>query len=241
MLGQAAALNAQGLRCKQLGQYDAARVHYERALALLESAADPDAAAIATVYHNLGGIEHARGNHLAGERLARRGLAVRLGLPVADPEGVAADQIALAALLDGQGRYDEASALYAAALECLEHSPLDVAHDIASALHNLGTRYAERGELGQAEDLLRRAAALKRGALGVTHHDLAGTLRNLAVVRARCGDGPEAAALFREAAAILAQALGTGHPRTEECRANARRVTESPAEFLPVGRPALAD
>lgn len=241
MLERAAVLNAEGLRCKELCEYDAGRACYERALALLESAGNADPAAIATLYHNLGGIEHARGNHVAGERFARRGLAIRQGLAVPDPEGVAADQVGLAALLDGQGRHQEAAALYAAAVTCLERSPRDVAHDLGSALHNLGSRHAECGELDRAEDLLRRAASLKRGALGPGHHDLVGTLCNLAVVRACRGDAAEAAALFADAAAILARALGPAHPRTEECRLNAARLAAAPAGSKPVGRALQAD
>ena len=241
MLDRVAALNAEGLRCKELGEYDAGRARYERALALLESAPDPDPAAVATLYHNLGGIEHARGDHVAGERWARRGLALRLDLPVADPDAVAADQIALAALLDGQARHDEASPLYAAALTRLGVSPHEVAHDIASALHNLGTRHAQRGELDQAEDLLRRAATLKRRALGDTHCELAGTLQNLGVVLARRGDAVGAAGLFSDATGILARALGPHHPRTEACRANAARLAVPPAAAAPVGRAGPAD
>lgn len=62
------ALNALGL-CKYLGRYDEARGHYERALALLEPAGAGDPDDIATLYHNLGGVEHARGHYAAGDNV----------------------------------------------------------------------------------------------------------------------------------------------------------------------------
>jgi tetratricopeptide (TPR) repeat protein len=84
---RAAELNALGLRCKAAGRYAEGRAHYERALALLHRGPEPDPDALATVYHNLGGIEHARGNHAAAEGFARRGLALRSDLLDADPAG----------------------------------------------------------------------------------------------------------------------------------------------------------
>jgi hypothetical protein len=87
-----AALNALGLRCKAEARYNEGRALYRRALGLLRRDPAPDWNAIATVYHNLAGIEHARGNFAEGEALARIGLAIRTGLSDADslesPPGV---------------------------------------------------------------------------------------------------------------------------------------------------------
>ena len=100
----AARLNRLGLRCKAEARYDEGRAHYERALALLTGRPAPDIDAIATLYHNLGGIEHARGDYATAEGFARRGVALREGIEDADPGDLAADRSALAAILDGQGR-----------------------------------------------------------------------------------------------------------------------------------------
>ena len=117
---EAAALNALGLMYKDQARYDEARALYGRALSLLESETEPDQDDIATLYHNLGGIEHARGDYAAGEPFARRGLAIRLGLLGAHPHAVAADQVALAAILDGLRQYEESERLYLEALEVFE-------------------------------------------------------------------------------------------------------------------------
>ncbi len=85
------ALNTLGLLYKELARYDEARVLYRRALSLLTSLPDPSSDDIATLYHNLGGIEHAAGDHAAGEPLARQGLAIRTSGPGSDPRLVAAD------------------------------------------------------------------------------------------------------------------------------------------------------
>ena len=151
----AARLNRLGLLCKAAGRYDEARAHYERALELVADAAAPDLDAVATLYHNLGGIEHARGQYAAAESFARRGVTVRSASAVLDPCALAADRSALAAILDGLERWDEAEALYRDALRAFEHDPGSRTWDIAVTLGNLGAQYAQRGRLDQAADLLR--------------------------------------------------------------------------------------
>ncbi len=220
-LALAAALNARGLRCKDAGQFEEGRAHYQRALALLERVVDPPPSAIATLYHNLGGIAHAAGDFAAGEAPARRGLAIRLASG-ADPREIAADQVALAAILDGLERYDEAEGLYAEALEVLECAPVENAVEIAVALNDLGAQYERRGRIDEAEELLRRAVAIKTATLGAGHPDLAVSLHNLAVVRRRLGDAAEAAALHADALAIFERELGAGHPKTVACRGSSR-------------------
>ncbi len=67
---------------------------------------------IATVYHNLGGLEHAAGNFARGEPFARRSVELREGAFGPDHPEVAADIAALAAILDGQQKYAEGEHLY---------------------------------------------------------------------------------------------------------------------------------
>jgi tetratricopeptide (TPR) repeat protein len=200
------ALNALGLLCKDLGHYDEARGHYERALALLEGAgiADPDD--IATLYHNLGGIEHARGDYAAGEAFARRGLVIRTSLDKGDPFLIAADKVALAAILDGLTRYPEAERLYVEAVAVFERTPGQ--HDV---------------------ELLTRAVDLKRRALGPRHPDTAVTLNNLAITCKRAGALSRAATLAAEALEILEETLPADHPRLAVCRANAAGCADSAA------------
>ena len=217
----AAALNALGLLCKDLGRYDEAHGYYLRALTLLEREASADPDDIATLYHNLGGIEHASGNYAAAEALARRGLAIRSGLGRPEDGRLAADQVALAAILDGLGRYDEAERLYLEAITAFGQSAGAHDLDMAVALSDLGAQDAEQGRLERARARLSRAVELKRLALGPRHPDTAITLNNLAVASYRAGAIEQAAALSAEAREILEHALPPDHPRLAVCRRNA--------------------
>jgi tetratricopeptide (TPR) repeat protein len=217
-----AGLNAQGLRCKVQARYDEGRAHYERALALLAEDASPDWEALATLWHNLAGIEHARGDYAAAEALARRGLAIRADPWAADPQALASDLAALAAILDGTGACEEAEALHLEALEKLARVPAAGA-DIALAIGNVGAHFARRGYYGAAVDLLRCATALQRETLGPDSPDVGITLNNLGVARARQGHFASAAAAYVEAIAILERSLGDGHPQVLAGRWNLER------------------
>jgi tetratricopeptide (TPR) repeat protein len=188
---------------------------------LLEGAGTADPDDIATLYHNLGGIEHARGNYATGEAFARRGLAIRTSLDNNDPFLIAADKVALAAILDGLTRYPEAERLYIEAVAVFERAPGEHAVELAVALNDLGAQYARRGRLAEAEALLTRAVDLKRRALGPRHPDTAVTLNNLAIACKRAGALGRAATLAAEALEILEETLAADHPRLAVCRANA--------------------
>jgi tetratricopeptide (TPR) repeat protein len=67
---------------------------------------------MATLYHNLGGLEHARGRYARVEPWARQAVAIREQALGPEHPAVAADVAALAAILDAQGQEAEAEALY---------------------------------------------------------------------------------------------------------------------------------
>lgn len=178
-LAAAARLNAQGIRDKAAADYDAAEPRYRRALALVQEAAPDDRDAVATIHHNLAGLDHARGEHRRGETAARHGIEVRLR-GRADAAAVAADLIALAALVQGQRRFEESERLYLAGLELLRLVPSPDHFEIAVALGGLGVQYSLCGRHREAIRLLKRSVALKAAVLPPGHPSLELALRNLA-------------------------------------------------------------
>lgn len=227
----AAALNSLGLLCKDLARFDEARALYERALSIVElgPVSTVSGHEIACLYHNLGGIEHACRNYAQGEVFARKGIEIRKELG-GDETALAADLVALAAILDGQQKFDEAEPLYMDALRMLERSPENNAGEIAVALNDLGALYAQRGLSDRAQDLLTRAVDLKRQTIGERHPDVAVTLNNLAIVHKRRGEFERAVSLYQDALGIFEQALGSEHPKTLACRRNYERCAADAAE-----------
>jgi tetratricopeptide (TPR) repeat protein len=155
-------LNRLGMRHKYAGRFAAAERAYCGALALALTRRTPDAALLADLYHNLGGLEHARRRFAAAEALARR----------------AVDCAALAAILDALGHSEAAELLLRQALQVLaaDHK------DVAPALNNLAAIRHRASAPREAEQLYRRALALQQRQHGPRHRELAPTLNNLATL-----------------------------------------------------------
>jgi tetratricopeptide (TPR) repeat protein len=96
---------------------------------------------------------------------------------------VAADRAALASLLAGQRRFDEATTLYRQALDVFERVYPPDHYDFAVTYNDLGVVLAAQGRTARARDLYEKALAIKRRLLGPDHPDTARTERNLAALR----------------------------------------------------------
>jgi tetratricopeptide (TPR) repeat protein len=226
-LDTARALNQLGMLAKYTARFDEGRADYARALAIAEEGEGPgDPLLVADLYHNLGGLEHARQDFGAGEPFARRAVEIRARILGADHPDVAADRAALAALLDGQGKDAEAEALYLAAIRVLERTPGPPRVELAVSLNNLAAIHQRHGRLDRAEGLYRRALALKERQLAPDHPDIATTLNNLAVLSKAQGRPAEAALLYARALDAFTRVLGPDHPKTRTCRVNYARLLD---------------
>ncbi len=167
---------------------------YRRALAIALQLHGERHLTVATLYHNLGGLEHARGNFAAAEAPARRACEIRRELCGADHPDTIADECAYAAVLDGLGRYAESRAIYERALAIFERHYGAEHFEIAATLHNLSAVDAAEGDLDTAWRRAARALAIKEQLLGADHPEWALTAAHLAsILRQR------AEAVFRAA------------------------------------------
>jgi tetratricopeptide (TPR) repeat protein len=213
------AVNSLAVLFKYSGRFDESAALYARALAATEAAGAGDDA-LATLLHNIGGLEHARGNFAAGEPAARRSVELRERALGPDHPAVAADLAALAAIVDGQGRHDDAEAMYVRALETFERVYGPDHYEVAVNLNNLaGVRHAQ-GRAGDAEALYRRALEIKERLLGADHPDVGLSLNNLGLLLDDAGRPQEAEAAFARALAIFEARLEVGHPKRVACASN---------------------
>jgi tetratricopeptide (TPR) repeat protein len=153
-----------------------------------------------------------------GERPARRAVQIREQALGPDHLDVAADAAALAAILDGLGRYAESEPLYRRALAIFERRFGPTNYEIAVNLNNLAAVCQATGRGGEAERLYARALAIKEALLGPDHPDMAMSLNNLAVLRRAQGRPVEAEALYRRALSIFELGLSANHPKVAACR-----------------------
>ena len=220
---QAAAWNLLGMVCKHTARWAAGARCYRRAIALLRGRPG-SGLALASLLHNVAGLDHARGRFARAIAPARRGLALRQRLLGPGHPDVAADAAALAAILDGAGKTREAERLYRRALRVYERT-LGPAHfEVGFNLGNLAALCQGAGRLAEAERLYARAIRIKRATLGRRHPDFAITLSNLAALRERQRRYPTAADLYAEAATLLAETVGRAHPDTKACAAHRDRL-----------------
>jgi tetratricopeptide (TPR) repeat protein len=105
---------------RHTGAYEKASRLHRRALSIAEITLGFEHAQTAAILHELGVVEHARGQFAAGEPFARRSADIRQKTFGMDHPQVAAEFALIGALLEGQGKYDEAESLYRRALTIAE-------------------------------------------------------------------------------------------------------------------------
>lgn len=210
-------LNDWGVLRKYQGRYSEAAAFYRRALRLIGPRGDRKA--LATLHHNLGGIAHARGRYAAGEADGRRAVTLREAALGPNHVEVAADVAALAALVEGAGRLDEAAALYERALSIFRRRLGPHHSEVGLSLAGLAWVRKEQGDLATADQLYRQSVAILEPVFGRDHSDVALTLANWASVLREAGDERRARRLFERALRIFEKNLGPRHPHTRACRA----------------------
>lgn len=217
------ALNALGMTYKYWGRFDEGRAVYERALEILVRGFGDEHPDVATIHHNLGGLEHARRDFAAAEPHARRSVELRRRLLGSDHVSTAEDEAAWAPILHALGRNEEAERLLRHALEVLTRELGPDHPEVAGAWNNLASTLSDLDEAAAAYS---RALEAKERTLGKMHPALAITLNNLAVNARKRGRVDEAERLYRRALEILEGRVEPDHPNLELTRRNLERLLE---------------
>lgn len=206
---QATLLEALGRVYTQLGLYDRARPLLEESLALQRGAAVAEDA-----------------DPLLRERLGDRS------------ETLARTLKTLGDVLQREGDYEAAEAIYREALE-VRRARYGARHPkVAESLNDLGDVLQDRGDYAAAERLYRRALKQRRELLGERHQDVAESLNNLALLFHERRELDRAEPLYRQALELRRELLGNDHPDVAVSLANlaallhGRGVTEEAEELF---------
>ncbi len=175
----ALALNNLGQWYRGSGRLEEAEFLFHRALTM----ASPRSTETASIYFNLGGLEHARGRYERAELYARQACQIRLLSRTTEHPDYATDESLLASILDSLGKYTEAEPLYWHALSVFEQTLGSEHHEIAIHLNNMAANCFSRRDFEGAEELYRRALEIKGKKLGPNHPSYEITAKNLAMVR----------------------------------------------------------
>jgi tetratricopeptide (TPR) repeat protein len=138
-------LNGLGMACKYAGRFAQARRYDDRALVVASRVLNAGDSQFASLYHNLGGLEHALWRFGRAEPFARRAVRIReRSLGPQHPE-MAADLVALAVILDGRRRYRRTEKAYHCALGIFRKAYEPSHREIAIHLGNLAANREAQG------------------------------------------------------------------------------------------------
>lgn len=209
---------------KYAGRFDEGLKLYREALGVTIAAHGEISLASANIYHNIGGILHARGDFAAAEEPAGKAWEISQQLLGEDDPHTMLDAAAYAGVLDGLERYNESEPIYRRALVIFERAYGPEHYEVAVTLHNLAAVLAARGNCQGAEAHYRRALAIKENLLGADNPDVALTRNNLGKLLTEMGRPAEAVTLLEAAVAVLEDRLASGHPHLSAARGNLRNA-----------------
>jgi WD40 repeat protein/Tfp pilus assembly protein PilF len=200
----AASLHHVGRCYHDLGHYDKAEQHYKDALKIQLGLLDQDDPEVTATRFNLGWLLAEKKDSL-GEALLRAVIETRLRRG-GQPRDVAVARLALAALVNDQGRSEEANHLMALALPGLDELAGAVEHAVKAVIfRRLGLRDQAVAESDQAVKVLRKH-------LGNRHPYVGFLLYQSTFALGASNRFEEAAERRRECLEIARETVGFGHP-----------------------------
>lgn len=221
---QAAAHTELGVIGKFAGHFAEAERNYRAARPLIAKLYGTESREMATYWHNLGGLDHARGRWKAGERASRRSVEIGRAVLSVDDLELHAHEVAYAALLDELGRHDTSLPIYRRALVAYRRA--GDRYEVATTLHSLAAAEHSAGRSSEARAHYNEAIIALRGCVGGAHPDVGRALHNLATLELELGQTKRANQLRARAIDNLRASLGADHPTTRaamDARSRARR------------------
>ena len=222
------ALNNLAIVYKYTANFDEALKLYTRALQIAQKN-HGDTNSAASLYHNLGGLEHARGQsaetedearecYLRGEPHAYKAYELRVKLLGQEHPATMADLAAYAGILDGLGRYKESEQIYRKTIAFFEDFYGEVHYEVAISVNNLAIVLDETGRYAEAERAYRRAYQIKLALFGKRHIEIGFAANNLGVFLLEQGQTRLARRYLQQALGIFTKTLSPEHPSLHSCQ-----------------------
>ncbi len=198
-----------GMILRNKGDLQGAESLFREALEEQRRVFGPDHPYNAGTMNNLAVTLMALGKNNEAEVIVRQTLALRLKSLDAHHPNVGHSFSSLGQVLQAQGRLPEAEAAYR---EAIDRYPPENPWRTA-AMTNLATAFEEEGNLARAEDLYRKALALKREQRGEDHLSVAVSYMFLGRVLGRQGKHEQAQSFLLEALRRFRERLPAHHLR----------------------------
>jgi eukaryotic-like serine/threonine-protein kinase len=203
-----------------LGEYELARPHIERAVALRVAKLGPDHSDTLTSKNNLAGLYQHQGKYDRAEPLYQELVLARTRILGADHPDTLVVKDGLAWLYVRQSKYDQAEPLYH---EVVQASTTQLGADhphTLSSKNNLASLYFRQAKYDPAEPLFREVVAGRTAQLGADHPDTLTAKNNLALLYLYQVKYDRAEPLFKEVLQAQLAKVGADHPSTLTSKGN---------------------
>lgn len=222
--------NMAGLYLDDRGQYQEAKDHFERTLAILISAFGEERPNVAAVIDNLGAVLRKMGNFTESKDHHERAIKIKEKILQPDDPGIANSLGNLGNVLTELEEYKEAKDSFKRALVIYRKEYGEEHPYVAKTLSNLGNVSGYMGDLDQSVEYHAQALAMGKIIYPPHHPDLATSMMNLGLAYVRQEKYSEAKDHLVQALAIFRKSLGEEHPRTQRCIGNLERLQKEIAE-----------
>jgi tetratricopeptide (TPR) repeat protein len=192
-------------------QLRAARITFENALAVYESACGAKHPEFAKTLDNLGIVRWQLGDFGDARTLNERALTIFLKVYGPNHAEVARSVGNQGNIHLGLGEFGEARASFKRALAIFQTACGPEHPEVAKALQNLGISYLGLGEFGEARASFKRALAIFRTAYGPEHPKVAEALMNLSIAQRELRELGDARVSIEEALTIFQAAYSPRH------------------------------
>ncbi|HEY7391545.1 MAG TPA: serine/threonine-protein kinase [Bryobacteraceae bacterium] len=197
-----------------LGLYEQAQAHVERALDLRHRLLGDAHRDTLTSMHRLGVVHWYQGKYTAAEPLLTKVLEVRRRVLGEQHPDTASSMNDLALVQWYRGEYVSAEPLFTKAL-AVRRSLLGQDHpDTLSTMNDLAGLYVQMGKYAEAEPPFTTVLEVRRRVLGPEHPNTLLSMNNLAVVLWDEGQYAAAEPLLRSVMEVKQRVLGQEHPET---------------------------
>jgi len=227
----------------QRGDLSAARLQWNRVLAIREKLLGPEHPDVAGTLNNLAIAAEQAGDYQGAKALSERSVAIREKALGPEHPDVATSLNNLGTVLGRLGDFEGERSTQERALAIYEKAIGPDHPNIANVLDALCKTEVDLYDLAAARTRCEQTLAMRERTLGSDHPDVAKALDNLALVLVELEDSGDAVAKLERALAIQEQALGTEHPDVAyslEILARTRFRMGKPQEAIPLYQRALA-
>jgi eukaryotic-like serine/threonine-protein kinase len=230
------ALQMRARLARERGDWQASVDDLHQARALAQAASTGPRPVLARAEGNLAANYLMGGDFHAAVRHMEAAEALWFALNRAASPDALSNQQNLAVVLDRLGRWEEAEQRFRQSI-ALRLERLGESGALAAAKLQFGRSLAVRGQMDEAERLIRHAHAMMARFVGESSPDFASTLIGLGELARFSGQHQTALDYFDQAEAIFLASLGEAHPftrlaRIEQAMARYRLGLEAPGETL---------